>query len=178
MNIYDVIKKRRSVRRYSQESVPEEKIQKILEAARWAPSWVNSQCWQFVVVQDPKQVSRLCKGTIEQYINAPAFIVGCGHPESSGKKGDQQYYMVDVALALEHLVLAATAEGLGTCWLAGFKEEYIREVLEIPANYRIVAMIALGYPEGRGEEDWGEKAKQRKPLERKPLSDIVHRDRW
>jgi nitroreductase len=168
MDFYETVYSRSSIRSYKADPVPEELVNKILDAARWAPSWRNLQCWHFIVVRDTDIIKELQKtGTIYQ---APVYIVAAGDPELSGKKRDQQYYMVDVAIALEHLILAAAAEGLGTCWIGGrFDEEKVKKVLNIPENIRVVAITPLGYPA---------ETEMTRKRERKPLEEIVRRDHW
>jgi len=149
MDFFDVITARHSVRRYLNKPVEPEKLEQIFKAAQQAPSWRNQQCWKFFVVTDPQKKKQLirCTTAINQsWMGSEyAVIVACGDPEQSGKRNEQAYYLVDVAIALEHVVLAATALGLGTCWIGGFEERRIKELLDIPANYRVVALTALGY---------------------------------
>jgi nitroreductase len=115
MELYEAIRSRRSIRRFKSDEVPDNLIVKILEAARWAPSWQNNQCWEFIVVKDRELIKQLTKGNVGKIFNAPIYIVACAEPAKSGKRDDIEYYIADVANALENLLLAATAEGLGTC---------------------------------------------------------------
>jgi nitroreductase len=108
----EVIAARKSVRKYSDKLVDKEIIMKCLEAARVAPSWANKQCWHFIVVRDRKKIKKLSSMINFWLKDAPAIIVACGDPSKSGFKNEQHYYLVDVAKALEHVVLAATNEGL------------------------------------------------------------------
>lgn len=168
MKFMDLVKRRVSVRRYKPDPVPEEKVTAVLEAARLAPSWKNSQCWRFIVVKDVKVRKRLVEATGQAWLSsAPVIIVGCADPEVSGRKGDQWYYMLDMGIAMEHLILDATEQGLGTCWVGLFDEEKAKRALGVPENIRIIAMTPLGYSD-----------ESLKPKGRKPLSEIVFADKY
>jgi len=184
MEFYETIRRRRSVRKYSDRPVPEEVVTRCLEAARLAPSWRNGQPWRFIVVRDRRTIQRLVRanwlaGAINWWLkDVPVLVVACAEPKQSGLKGDQPYYLVDVAIALEHFILAATAEGLGTCWIGGFNEDKVRKVLGIPSHIRVVAMTPLGYPaDGKGLYDRLAMVGKRH-WRRKPLSEIVRYERW
>lgn len=184
MDLYDAIRLRHSVRRYADTPVDEATLLRILEAARLAPSWRNGQCWRFVVVRDRRTIQRLAREQplgyqINRWLQgAPVVVVACADPRASGRRGDQDFYLVDVAIALEHLVLAATAEGLGTCWIGALDEESIRRILGIPPHIRVVAMTPVGYP--AEEPGWFDRAVKTvaRSKRRKPLAEIVHWDRW
>lgn len=143
MDILDTIRKRKSVRSYAQTPIPEEVLVKILEAARLAPSAGNLQPWHFIIVRDEDKRARIAKGCrYGRFLaESPVVIVACGD-----KKTSPRWYAVDTAVALEHLVLATTAIELGTCWVGGFNQEEIREMLKLPEKFEVVALMALGYP--------------------------------
>lgn len=166
MELMDVIKQRRSIRKYKTTPVPEKDIDYVLEAARLAPSWANRQCWRYIVVTD-----EALKGRITQRdwaAQAPVVIVGCADPTKAGDKDGKPYYMLDVGISMEHLILAATERGLGTCWIGGqFDEKTVKEALNVPRDIRVVALTPLGYP------DEAPAAK-----ERKSMSEMVSRDKW
>ena len=147
MEFADVVSKRRSVRKYKSDPVPNEDIEYVLEAARLAPSWANSQCWKFVVVTDPEVKEDLAKAGNGWIAQAPVIITACADPSKPGTKGDQQYYMLDVGIAMEHLILAAADRGLGTCWIGAFDEDIAKKALGVPDNIRVVASTPLGYPD-------------------------------
>ncbi|MGC8839425.1 MAG: nitroreductase family protein [Anaerolineae bacterium] len=184
MDLYEAIYRRRSVRRYADAPVEEAKLLRILEAARLAPSWRNGQCWRFVVVRDRETIRRLAREQplgyqINRWLqSAPVVVVACADPRASGRREDQDFYLVDVAIALEHLVLAATAEGLGTCWIGALDEGNIRRILGIPEHIRVVAMTPVGYP--AEDPGWFDRAVRTAvgSRRRKPLEEIVHWDRW
>ena len=150
MDVFDVIKTRKSVRKYIEKPIEQDKLEQILTAAQLAPSWRNGQCWKFLVVTGIEKKRELirCTSVFNQSWMGKeyAIIVACGNPEQSGNRNQQHYYLVDVAIAMEHLILAATALGLGTCWIGGFEENEVKELLKIPENFRVIAMTTLGYP--------------------------------
>jgi len=173
MDVFETIKTRRSIRRYEEKPVREKSLLKVLEAARLAPSADNCQPWSFIVVTDLGVKKGLVSAYKERWkdwlISAPVIIVACAFPEKAYVRDDgEEYWMVDVAIAMQDLVLTAWGEGLGTCWIGNFNEEKVKRVLEIPPNVRVVAMTPLGYP----AEDKGA------VTNRKPLEEIVHYDRW
>lgn len=142
MDVFEVIQRRHSVRAYESTPVPRETLKKILEAAGLAPSAGNIQPWHFIVVTDTEKRRRLAEAPFASFLKeAPVVIVGCGD-----QKASQKWFMVDVAIAMQNMVLAATAEGLGTYWVGSFDEDKVRELLKIPSNYRVIALLALGYP--------------------------------
>jgi nitroreductase len=166
MEFMDVVRKRRSVRKYKPDMVPGTEILYVLEAARLAPSWGNRQCWRYIVVTD--EATRKKIAITEWAASAPVIIVGCGDPSKAGNKDGKPYYMLDMGISIEHLVLAAAERGLGTCWLGGqFDEKVVRETLRVPESHRVVAMTPLGYP------DESPPAK-----DRKPMSEIVTWEEW
>ncbi|MCX6650908.1 MAG: nitroreductase family protein [Methanomassiliicoccales archaeon] len=181
METLETIKTRRSVRRYQDRPVEKEKIATILEAAIQAPSAMNRQCWRFVVVTDKERIAQIskCQVIINGWIkDAPAVIVVCADPKESTDMNDLPYYMWDAALAMHNMVLAATDLGLGTCYLAAYNEEKVRELLEIPKNLRVVCMTPLGYPaEKRSMGEKIMKAVARSSI-RKPVSDVAHWQKW
>lgn len=142
MDVFEAVRVRRSIRAYEPTSIPREKLEKILEAARLAPSANNIQPWHFIVVSDPEKREKLAKAPFARFLKeAPIIIVGCGDQKASPK-----WFMVDAAIAMQNMVLTATSEGLGTCWVGSFDEDQVREMLKIPENYRVIALLALGYP--------------------------------
>ncbi|MGC8816398.1 MAG: nitroreductase family protein [Candidatus Hadarchaeum sp.] len=143
MEAIEAIRLRRSIRSYERRPVPRDKIEKILEAARLAPSAKNVQPWYFVVVTDDEKREKIAKsGRFAGFIKeAPVVIVGCGDTKASPK-----WHVVDVSIAMQNMVIAATAEGLGTCWVGSFDELLVKDILKIPEHYKVVALLALGYP--------------------------------
>ncbi len=180
MDIMQAIKGRRSVRRYKPDPVSDEAVEAVLEAARWAPSWANTQCWRFVVVQDPQMRDKLA-ATVKPETNraaaaireAPVTIVACAEKARAGyykgevctDKGD--WFMFDVALAMQNLVLAAYAAGLGTVHIGRFDAEEAARIMEVPEGFVVVEMTPLGYP---SEEPVAPR--------RKELADIVFQEKY
>jgi nitroreductase len=166
MDIFDAIEKRISIRNYEPTPVPREKLEKILEAARLAPSASNVQPRHFIVVTDTERREALSAGMFARFLKqAPVVIVACGDEKKSPK-----WYSIDVAIAVENLVLAATGEDLGTCWIGSFDETKVRNVLKIPENLRVVVLLAVGYPSGK--ESLASKA-LRFVRKRKSMDEIV-----
>lgn len=141
MDVFEAVQKRKSQRSYDSRPVARETLEKLLEAGRLSPSAKNIQPWHFIVVTDPKKRKALSKGLYAKFLkDVPAVIVLCGDETAS-----PDWYVVDVALAGENMVLAATTEGLGTCWVGSFDEKDVKDLLGIPKNLRVVALLAVGY---------------------------------
>jgi nitroreductase len=165
MDIYEAIRTRRSVRAYRADGLDEEALDRIMAAARQAPSAGNRQPVRFYVVQDPEIRQGLLDAYNQQWLaRAPVTVVACSHPEEAWQRSDGKCYSdVDVSIAMDHLVLAATAEGLGTCWIGAFKPDIVRDLLEIPDHLEPVALTPLGHPDEEAAV----------PSPRKPLEEIV-----
>lgn len=179
MEVFEAIEGRRSVRRYKKEEVEEENIEKILKAATWAPSWANTQCWRFILVrdQDKKEalVEELSEGNpaTDAFYDAPIVIVFCAKRGVSGyKKGEAvtekgDWYMFDVALAMQNLMLAAHSLGLGTVPTGSFNAENVEDLLEVPKDVSVVSMTPVGYPD-----------REPSAPKRKELEEIVFEDSY
>ena len=151
MEFYEVIKTRRSIRSYKPTEIPEESMKRVLEAARIAPSGHNRQFWKFYVVEEPekKQVTaEACKGQM-WIAEAPAVIVATGWkvPFSRGGYMGDMTFTMDVSIAFTQLLLAARAEGLGTCWIGDFRNDAVKNALDIPEEEYVVAVTPIGYPD-------------------------------
>jgi nitroreductase len=176
MELLTAIRERRSVRKYKSKPVPEEILAEILDAARLSPSWANTQTWRFVVVRD-QDVKKKLQETMrpvnpcrEAFLEAPIVIcvvsqrglAGCRQGEPVTNKGDN-WFMFDAGIVMEHLVLSAWDQGLGTCHVGAFDAAKAEEILGVPGGYSIVSMTPLGYfdtpPEARP---------------RKPMAEIVY----
>lgn len=178
MEVMEAIVQRRSVRKYRSDPVDDETLNRVLDAARWAPSWKNTQCWRFVIVRDARIKEKIgeCLISNKPYenpgykaiIQAPVLIIACAELGKSGRnagtfptdKGD--WFMYDTALAMQNLVLAAHSLGLGTVHLGLYDSEKVAEILKVPEGFSVVSMTPLGYPD----------EKPGKPP-RKELSEIV-----
>jgi nitroreductase len=149
MEFLNVIKNRRSIRKYKPDPVPDEEIEYVLNAARLAPSWKNQQCWRYVVVKDKEKIEKIASArpkSQDWLREAPVMIVACADPDDSGHREGKDYYLVDIGISFEHLLLAARDRGLGTCWIGGFDEKTVKDSIEAPDNIRIIAYTPLGYP--------------------------------
>ena len=164
MELKEVIEKRESIRDYEDKPIPQDKLLRVLEAARLAPSGSNRQPWKFVVVKDRQTRQKLAQAAegqtfvgkapvvIAAVTTMPELVMICGVAE----------YPVDLAIAVDHLTLAAVDEGLGTCWIGAFSQEKVCDILKIPKSCRTVALLPLGFPKQPG-----------RPKVRKSLDEIV-----
>ena len=148
MKVMEAISKRRSIRDYEDRPVPEEKLSRILEAARLSPSARNNQDRKIIVVRDKGQrleLSRAAGGQLH-VAKAPVVIAAIGTKPEYTMPCGVPAYAVDLAIAIDHMTLMAIEEGLGTCWIGGFTQERAREILNVPDIYTIAVMLTLGYP--------------------------------
>lgn len=170
-SLMDLIEKRKSIRSYKPQEVEEEKLDYILHAFRKAPSAKNIQPWKLIVVKNKSTIKDLSIACNNQsfLMEAPVLIVACAKEEEAyGVMGGYlNSYPIDIALALEHLILAATEKGLGTCWIGAFKEKLVKDILSVPDSIRVVALTPIGYP-----------AKEGGNRGRKPLSEIVSYEKY
>lgn len=151
--IEEVIKNRRSVRRFKPDPVPGELLKKVLEAARWAPSAGNVQPWKFFVVTSPAKKEALAAAALGQRFvaEAPVVVVVCALLRKAagayGARGKELYCLQDTAAATQNMLLMATALGLGGCWVGAFREEEVKKALGLEGDVRPVALVPLGYPQ-------------------------------
>ncbi len=151
MELEQAISGRYSVRDYSPGPVKRQLIEQILELARMAPSAVNLQPWHFIVITEKGAREALWPVYHREWFRtAPVVIVACLDREASWKRGidGHDFGEVDLALAIDHLTLAATASGLGSCWICNFNEQLARHILDLPRHLEPLALITLGYPQG------------------------------
>jgi nitroreductase len=169
MDVSEAIRNRRSVRKYQTRNIENDKLDRVLEAGRLAPSARNLQEWRFVVVRDGSRRKRLAEAAKGQTFvgEAPAVIAACATVTDYVMTCGQLTYPIDLAIALEHMVLAAAAEGLGTCWIGAFYEEEVKKVLNIPPEVRVVALLPIGYPD-----------ESPSPRPRKEMKEIVAFETW
>ena len=149
MAFLDLAKERYSVRKYENRPVEKDKIMQVLEAARYAPSAVNKQPVRFTVVTDPGKIEELIEAYDRAWSRkAPAVIVAIGdHEESYKRKDGKDHCDIDVAIAVDHLILAAAEIGLGTCWVCAFDKGIVSKALDLPENQEPIVMIPIGYPD-------------------------------
>jgi nitroreductase len=179
MDVFEAMQGRRSVRRFSDRPVDDATLERVLEAARQAPSWANTQCWRFVVVRDPQTRQRIAEATPEgnparkALAQAPVVVCACAQTAVSGYfKGRAStalgdWFMFDLGLAVAQLTLAAHALGLGTVHVGLIDVQRVGEILGLPADVRFVEALPLGYPDH-----------QPKPTPRKPLAELVKQEQW
>ncbi len=168
MELSEVIKGRRSIRAFKPQDVPEETIEKLIDAARQAPSAGNIQPWEFVISRKPETKKKLALAAHQAYVEeAPVIIVVCADEKRSsmgyGKRGEKLYCIQDTAAAIQNMLLTAYSIGLGTCWIGAFTESEVKAALRTPDGIRPVAIVPVGYT--------NETPSQRK---RRPLSQIMH----
>jgi len=157
LDVFEAIKKRRSTRVFTHEDVSKEEIEKLLDAARHAPSAGNIQPWEFIVIRDFRIKQKLSMDALDQNFikEAPVVIVVCANELRSsrryGSRGATLYCLQDTAAAIQNMLLTACALGLGTCWVGAFHEDDVRKTLNIPKGVRPVAMIPIGHPAEKPE---------------------------
>jgi nitroreductase len=193
MDLFEALKGRRSIRRYRTDPVDDKQIEAILETGRWAPSWANTQCWRFIVIRDANVKAQLAETmmtvklpdreipnpALNAMSTAPVVIAVCAEMGKSGVKhgtGDTSieyatdkgdWFMFDIALAVENMLLAAYGQGLGTVIIGAFDAPKAEKILNVPKCYRIVTFFPVGVPELPG-----------KAPPRKELSEIVIKDKF
>ena len=147
MDVFEAIVQRRSIRKYKNREVEEEKLQKILESARISPSAANRQEWKFLVVKNQEARDKLIEAVKGQKFvgEAPVTIVACSTESEKVMPCGQLAYPVDLSIAVSFMILEAVELGLGTCWLGAFNEGKVKKILDIPEEIRVPAMFTLGY---------------------------------
>lgn len=173
------IEERRAIRSYLAQPVEDEKLRHVVTSARLAPTWGNRQCWKMIVVRDQakrEDLGRACNVVGADYYpnrvgesfgTAPVVLVICADPTKSGRMFGQDYYLVDVGIVMDHVMLAAREVGLGTCCIGIIDEPKVKDLLNIPPDIRVVAMTPLGYP-----DNWP----NARP--RKELSEMISIEEW
>ena len=148
MDVMEAIRERRSIRSWLDKPIEPEKLARVLEAGRQAPSANNRQPWRFVVVTDEALRQKVARAACDQTFvgEAPVILVGCAIETDRVMACGLHCYPIDVAISMTNMTLAAVAEGLGTCWIGAFHEDQVRKVLDIPEEVRIVELMPLGYP--------------------------------
>lgn len=171
MSFLELAKRRYSVRKYRNDPVEEEKLMQVLEAGRIAPSAVNFQPWQFIVLRDEEIKKKVAASYSKDWLlQAPVIIVVCGDHSKSWRRADgKDHCDIDVAIATDHMTLAAADLGLGTCWICAFNSMQCSKILGLPSHIEPMVLLPLGYP--ADEADVNRHASKRKKLE-----EIVHWD--
>jgi nitroreductase len=147
MKIADLIKKRRSVRNYQNRKIANDKIQEIIDAARFAPSANNKQPWKVVIVREEILKQKLADFSGQNFIaEAPVILAPVATNAQKIMSNDIPGYAVDLAILTDHITLVAAEKGLGTCWIGAFDQEKVKNLLGVPEAYKIIALLPLGYP--------------------------------
>jgi len=173
MDVFKAIKNRRSIRAFTEDQVSDSEVEKLIEAARFAPSAGNIQPWEFIVVLDQETKKGLREAALDQAFieEAPVVIVVCANVWRSGQgygsRGINLYSLQDTAAATENMLLAATALGLATCWVGAFREEQVKDMLKIPDGVRPIAIVPIGHA-----------AEKPTPRSRRPSASIIHHDTY
>ena len=167
MSLIDKVLSRRSIRAYTKKRITTPVLNNILEAGRQAPSAGNGQPWHFIAVTDEEIKQTLSWGRVNWFIkDAPLTIVGCANTDTGS------WSTMDTTIALQNMVIAAWAMGVGSCWLGAFKEGDVKQLLNIPDNWKVVALVTFGYPaEGENRfpanfQDMRERLTTKKPIEK------------
>jgi nitroreductase len=169
MDVLEAIRSRRSIRAYEPLEVEEDKLARVLESGRLSPSSSNRQERRFIVVRDAKIRELLSEAARNQKFvaEAPVVIAACSVEKEYVMLCGQLAYPIDTAIAVDHMTLVAVEEGLGTCWIGAFDEKKVKEILNIPVDVRVVALLTLGYP-----------SEIPRPTPRKSLDEIVMWEEW
>jgi nitroreductase len=169
MEVMEAIRQRNSIRAYEDRPVPEEELLKVLDAARLAPSGRNSQAWKFVVVRDRglrQSLGRAAGGQRHVY-TAPVVIAAVATEPEDFMRCGIPAYPVNLAIAIDHMTLAALELGLGTCWIGAFSQDEVKKILGVPERLKVVSLLTLGYPGEAG-----------RPKVRKTLKEVVCYDKY
>lgn len=170
MNVLEAIQTRKSVRHFLDKPIEDNKLQLVLGAGRLAPSASNRQEWRFVIVRDPETRQRLVDAARgQQFVGeAPVIIVACAATDDHIMPCGLPCFSIDVAIALDHITLAAVDQGLGTCWIGAFNQDQVKQILGIPDEMCVVELMPIGYPADPT------------PIEKRrlPLTTIIHYERW
>jgi len=169
MDVMDAIQQRFSVRKFKDYEVEEDKLERVLEAARLAPSARNLQEWRFVVVTDPDMRHALSEAANGQRFvaEAPAVIVGCAVTSEHVMSCGLHCFPIDVSIAMAYMTLQAVEEDLGTCWIGAFNSDRVRDVLGIPNDVIVVGLMPIGYPDAEAP-----------PKKRLSMGEIMMLERW
>lgn len=169
MELMEAIRTRRSIRHYRPQVVERDKLLRVLEAGRLAPSARNEQEWRYIVVEDASMRQKLMQvASYQSFVaEAPVVIVACAETDGRMMQCGQLAYPIDVAISIDHITLKAVEEGLGTCWIGAFDADRVKELLNIPDSIQVVGLLTLGYP-----------TKIPNPRTRLSLEEIMRFEKW
>jgi nitroreductase len=169
MDFHELIRIRRSVRGYKPQPLDDDILYRVLGAGRIAPTASNLQPFHLIVITDPEIRARMKDVYARDWFHtAPVIVVGCVEPDRAWKRADGwNAAEIDMGIVMDHIILAATEEGLATCWVCNFDEAKAKEILGIPPEVRVLAMTPLGYPNA-----------EPRPFARKSLHELLHKERW
>lgn len=172
MELYTAIEERRSVRTYKPDPVPQASVDRILRAMRLAPTWKNVQGWHVIVVRERETIEKIgamLRGNPQgaDFHSLPMLMILAVDPEATERWDGKEFYMADAGIVGAHLLLAAQAEGLGTCWVGWFEDAPVKWLLGVPKNYRLPLITPLGYP-----------AEQSEPRPRREIAELLHEEKW
>lgn len=169
MSVLEIIRNRGSIRRYKEISISKEKLTKILESARLAQSAANRQPWQFIVITESSIKESMIPATGNQrFVGEADIVVVClADPNESARVGAFEGFLIDLAIAIENMVLTAWELGIGSCWIGAFNEREIRKLLNIPDTLRVVSLLTLGYPDQKIQSKY-----------RKSILEIIHYEKF
>ena len=168
MKFLELAKKRNSIRGYKKKPIEDEKLKEILEAAQMAPTGANRQAFQLIVVHTSSKKEEELRAIYKAdwFLTAPVFICACA-TETEGQPFREAGAHLNVAIAVDHLVMAATDLGMGTCWIGAYDRDAVRKILGIPDNVHPVILVTVGYPDA-----------EPRPKTRKTIEELVHYERW
>jgi len=174
MQFYDVVKSRKSIKKFKNTPINSEKLARMINASMMSPSWKNNTSYKFILVDEKSELEQISKAIVnndnsaaQSILDAPMTAIVVANPDDSGEVENREYYLVDSAIAMEHFVLSATNEGYGTCWIAAVNEDIIKKTLSIPQNYKVVAMTPIGEIEESKEHN-----------DKKEVRDFVFLNSW
>lgn len=174
MEFYDVVRDRKSIKKFKNTPINTDKLARMINAAMMSPSWKNNTSYKFILVDEKNKLEQISKSIMnkdnsaeQSILDAPMTAIIVADPNASGIVENKEYYLVDSAIAMEHFILSATNEGYGTCWIAAVDEDMIKKALSIPQNYKVVAITPIG-----------EIAESKDHYDKKAIKDFVFSNTW
>lgn len=174
MDFIELAKKRYSCRKYKDKAIEAEKMEYVLNAGRVAPSAKNIQPWHYIVVSERENLDKICDCYKRDWIrSAPSIIIVCGDHDIAWRRPDgKDHTDIDISITIDHMVLAATEQGLGTCWVCNFDVMKCNEILDLPSQIEPIALIPIGYPDDTPKDT------ERHDKDRRSLFEIKHNEKF